>query len=307
MKAALTLHPISAPPTYLCAHNALNEEALLTDARARNLLILSSGQCPPSDIPLEEAWQDADYLMFTQLRARWRREKGAASAPSEVEGCPSYLGIIALGKNALRWILAEMKSEGDDPDHWFVALAAIAREDPVPEEAYGNMREMADAWFRWADKTMRGSWPAEAFPKLSSANHKITSPSTTQYNCIAWAADQTNRTWWPQSYRYWPPGVTRESTLDAFQEAFATLGYEQCEDASPEKHHEKIALYAIRKASGRLAPTHAARQLPDGRWTSKLGDCEDIEHESLEDLVGPCYGEPVLFLRRRRRQNVVLP
>ena len=47
-------------------------------------------------------------------------------------------------------------------------------------------------------------------------------------------------------------------------------------------------------------PTHAARQFPGGRWTSKLGPAEDIEHE-LEELAGPLYGEVVLILRRPAR------
>jgi len=45
------------------------------------------------------------------------------------------------------------------------------------------------------------------------------------------------------------------------------------------------------------APTHAARQLPSGRWSSKLGPMEDIEHE-LQDVTGSVYGSVVLVLKR---------
>ncbi|MCG8587287.1 MAG: hypothetical protein MI757_21490 [Pirellulales bacterium] len=44
--------------------------------------------------------------------------------------------------------------------------------------------------------------------------------------------------------------------------------------------------------------THAARQLPDGRWTSKLGKAEDIEHDSANDVAGGLYGEVVEFMKR---------
>jgi hypothetical protein len=44
-------------------------------------------------------------------------------------------------------------------------------------------------------------------------------------------------------------------------------------------------------------PTHAARQLASGRWTSKLGKAEDIEHE-LRDLEGDVYSSVVLVLKR---------
>jgi hypothetical protein len=54
---------------------------------------------------------------------------------------------------------------------------------------------------------------------------------------------------------------------------------------------------------GQLA--HAARQLQSGRWTSKLGDLEDIEHDlrALEDQPNTPsqwpYGRVSAFMRRR--------
>jgi hypothetical protein len=45
-------------------------------------------------------------------------------------------------------------------------------------------------------------------------------------------------------------------------------------------------------------PTHAARQLPNGRWSSKLGKLEDIEH-ALDDICGSAYGSVVPVLKRR--------
>jgi hypothetical protein len=44
-------------------------------------------------------------------------------------------------------------------------------------------------------------------------------------------------------------------------------------------------------------PTHAARQLPDGTWTSKLGISEDIQH-ALDDLAGAVYRAVVQILKR---------
>jgi hypothetical protein len=46
-------------------------------------------------------------------------------------------------------------------------------------------------------------------------------------------------------------------------------------------------------------PTHMARQLSNGNWTSKLGDAEDIEHAQLEQLEGDIYGVAYQFLRRK--------
>jgi len=70
-------------------------------------------------------------------------------------------------------------------------------------------------------------------------------------------------------------------------------------DLSPEtpdleEGFERIAIFAI------LAqPTHAARQLENGRWTSKLGRAVDIEHE-LDALEGTDYGKVTQILKRRR-------
>ena len=57
---------------------------------------------------------------------------------------------------------------------------------------------------------------------------------------------------------------------------------------------EKVALFV--RPDG--TPTHAARQLRDGRWTSKLGRDRDISHKMVVDLAGEAYGEPAAYLKR---------
>ena len=131
------------------------------------------------------------------------------------------------------------------------------------------------------------------FPGLQGAAYEVTSPSDDLYNCIAWAANDKRRWWWPEPRRYWPAGVLREESLAAFQETFASLGYTTCADKESELGFDKIALFA--DADG--LPTHAARQLTNGRWASKLGELEDIEHE-LQDLEGVEYGAVVLIMKR---------
>jgi hypothetical protein len=132
------------------------------------------------------------------------------------------------------------------------------------------------------------------FPKLQSAIYARTSPPTQDYNCIAWAAGDDQRWWWPDlvGYRYWPPGLPRQETVGAFQAAFATLGYSICNDDLLEPGFEKIAIFADDHG-----PQHAARQLPTGGWTSKLGELDDIEHE-LRDLEGNEYGLVIAFMKR---------
>ena len=50
-------------------------------------------------------------------------------------------------------------------------------------------------------------------------------------------------------------------------------------------------------------PSHAARQLPSGHWTSKLGKAEDIRHSTLEAVesdpnLGLGYGKVAVILKR---------
>jgi len=51
---------------------------------------------------------------------------------------------------------------------------------------------------------------------------------------------------------------------------------------------------------------HVAAQLPGGRWTSKLGDWEDIEHVSLDVLRGPIYGTHYILMKRPARSDANL-
>jgi hypothetical protein len=110
------------------------------------------------------------------------------------------------------------------------------------------------------------------FPNLRRDDYSVTSEADWRYNCIAHAAGKSDAPWWPAEEGtegvFWPDGVGREESLDALGAAFGTLGYVLCDNAEPETGFEKVALYA--DAVG--LPTHAARQLPSGAWTSKLGD-----------------------------------
>ena len=93
-----------------------------------------------------------EELSFTRWVKQWYVERGVTSSLSDMIACPSYLNIIAMGEKALPLILAQLRREGDDPDHWCVALKAITDEDPVPEDAYGDTVKMAKAWLLWAEE-----------------------------------------------------------------------------------------------------------------------------------------------------------
>jgi hypothetical protein len=69
---------------------------------------------------------------------------------------------------------------------------------------------------------------AAAFPALLDKGFEITSPMDPTYNCIAFAAGDVERCWWPggRSGFFWPiPGA--ESTLDAFEAQTAVAGRDE--------------------------------------------------------------------------------
>jgi hypothetical protein len=137
-----------------------------------------------------------------------------------------------------------------------------------------------------------------SFAGLRSGAYTITSPASPAYNCAAWAAGETGRCWDPAltEGNFWPLGVPRELSLTNLTASFATLGFTVSDTPDLEVGIEKLALYADEHG----LPTHMARQLPSGAWTSKLGVSEDIEHETLAALEGPIYGKIARLLRRRR-------
>jgi hypothetical protein len=95
-------------------------------------------------------------------------------------------------------------------------------------------------------------------------------------------------------------GASAKETIAAFVTAFRWLGYIPCSNSNIEFGFEKVALYADHSS-----PKHMARQLPNGKWTSKCGGAEDITHYTLDalDSYGPHplkahYGCVVLYMKR---------
>jgi hypothetical protein len=154
------------------------------------------------------------------------------------------------------------------------------------------------------------------FPNLRKDAYEVTSDEDWVYNCIAHAAGKKDFPWWPMEQEtegvFWPEGVPRKETVDAFVEAFGTAGFRPCEPAEDGPGFlagfEKVVLYV--DAAG--VPCHAAVQTAQGKWSSKLGDWEDIEHNVPEDVGAkegdkPGYGTVKQFLIRGVRPSAATP
>ena len=132
------------------------------------------------------------------------------------------------------------------------------------------------------------------FPVLRGLPHEQTSEESSDYNCFAWAAGVTTIRWDPNEPYYWP--VERSSSQEALIAVFESIGYRRCSSRRLTKTFRKIALYSL---DGVM--THAAVQLEDGMWSSKLGDGIDLKH-TLVGLEGSTYGRVFQIMKRSSRK-----
>jgi len=143
------------------------------------------------------------------------------------------------------------------------------------------------------------------FPKLSNSDFELNSSKDRRYNCIAFAAEDTERWWQPLPFsflkktpfemeRYWPDEAPNNKTPEAYIIAFECLGYEKCKNSRHEKGYKKVAIYTNNKGQ----VEHMARQIKTGKWVSKLGKAEDIIHENLTDIEGEVYGNVEQIMKK---------
>ncbi len=86
---------------------------------------------------------------FRGFADEWKHASRYLSNTAQMAMLRPYQRIIGLGPAALPLILEELQRE---PDQWFWALEAITGENPVPPEAGGRVRLMAEAWIEWGKK-----------------------------------------------------------------------------------------------------------------------------------------------------------
>ena len=147
------------------------------------------------------------------------------------------------------------------------------------------------------------------FPNLRKAGYVPQSDPDERYNCIAWAAGENHRWWEPCDGRHWPgrkDGDPPDYSIASLASAYAAEGFVECggciqDDAAHEQGIQKVALYG---QHGEYL--HAARQLINGEWTSKLGPDDDIRHPSLEAVTGGAFGDVVKIMKRPYPDGAVL-
>ena len=96
------------------------------------------------------------------------------------------------------------------------------------------------------------------------------------------------------------PDQTAETDIRSFVEAFKRVGFEECENDMLEDGKQKVVLYCY---PGTNECTHAARQLKNGMWTSKLGESNDIQHSTPYTIQGRIYGNVACILVRNANRD----
>ena len=93
-----------------------------------------------------------NWLRFQSLVQQWRQERGATSSITEMVMTPAYQKIVGMGYEVIPFILAQLRSEGDDPDQWFWALMALTGMNPVDPTDQGDYLKMSAGWLNWAER-----------------------------------------------------------------------------------------------------------------------------------------------------------
>lgn len=90
-----------------------------------------------------------DRDQFDEAYMQWLEDSAVDSLPQHMRAHASYAAIVALGDSAIPVIAAELRKQ---PSFLFLALEDIIGEDPIPEEAQGNLYATIETWLAWLRK-----------------------------------------------------------------------------------------------------------------------------------------------------------
>lgn len=125
--------------------------SLQTDSMLKTIDTLASGDDhmavrEPEHLHLRN-WPDR--TTFKANYAQWLEDSLFDSLPDRMRRHESYHAIVAQGDRVIPLIAAELRK---NPSFLFLALEDITEEDPVPEEALGDLRATTAAWLTWLQR-----------------------------------------------------------------------------------------------------------------------------------------------------------
>lgn len=140
-----------------------------------------------------------------------------------------------------------------------------------------------------------GLTPAEIATSWShlerQVNFGFTSVQTWDYNCVMWSLN-IDDDW--KDFFYTEDGyVSPDQSINPYINFFKERGFQICENGELEPGQTKICIYS---KNGIFS--HVSRLMENGRWASKMGNYEDIEHLSEFDVSGIGYGKPETYMKK---------
>lgn len=126
----------------------------------------------------------------------------------------------------------------------------------------------------------------------------IPNSESIEYNCISHTLNIDNDICWPyDENNYWP--VKRELNKESFDSFYEYHGFEKIDflDFSYDPKYIKVALYCKKGI-----PTHAAIQINENFWESKVGELGIIKHDLFE-IENETYGEATQIYRKLKSVN----
>lgn len=120
------------------------------------------------------------------------------------------------------------------------------------------------------------------------------SPEDFNVNCLAFAVGDNTQWWEPPSGHgtYWPQGFREDLSVQTVEEILKLHGFTVESDRAETPDTDAIAIYGERGEW-----THFAK-FANGKWSSKLGELDDVEDIMLDDLEVPDYGKCLKILKR---------
>lgn len=85
-------------------------------------------------------------VVFEELVLSWSAATAHLSSPTKIIEHPAYRQIIGLGPAVLPLLLRDL---AENRRFWFPALHGITGENPIPDDAAGDIERMTQAWLDW--------------------------------------------------------------------------------------------------------------------------------------------------------------
>lgn len=138
------------------------------------------------------------------------------------------------------------------------------------------------------------------YPRIKlGVNFIPKSPICDEYNCIAWSLDIDYMSVGHENLTgiYWPDNISKIPNINNYKRMYNSYGFIDASTSDLEEGFKKVAIYVRGTNPKTGIVVHAAKQIDDIWWSSKMGDNIDGIHH-LDAIQGILYGYPRFFMKK---------